>query len=56
MQVPLTNSYGDRIGHIEIQDRLVDDLLKADTMPTLWLGYRIRGDQIEKFILRQIEE
>lgn len=56
MQIPLTNAYGDRIGHIEIQDQLVHDLLEVEKMPTLWLGYRVRDDKIEKFILQQIQE
>jgi hypothetical protein len=51
--IPLTNTFGERIGQIEIEDRLVEDMIEA--MPQLWLGYRVRGGDIEKFILQRIE-
>lgn len=52
MQIPLTNTYGDPIGHVEIDDKVVEEVI--ETTPQLWLGYRVRNDEVEKFIL-QIE-
>lgn len=49
-RIPLTNPFGQKIGEIEIEDVFVNQVL--ETTPTLWLGYRVRNDEIEKFILR----
>lgn len=50
MQIPLTNTYGTRIGHIEIDDQYPQLIL--DTTPHLELGYLVRDEMVEKFVLR----
>lgn len=48
--IPLMNPFGDRIGQIEIEDIFTEVIL--DTMPRLELGYLVRYDEIEKFVLK----
>lgn len=49
-RIPLTNAYGDKIGDVELNDATADMIL-AET-PDLGLGFRIREEKIERFILR----